>query len=61
MVPPFKEHALANELEPRSKGQSIVLEHGLEFGLGDIFGGLDFVWVVVEVDVGLDEEDVIDC
>lgn len=57
--PPFKEHALADKLEPGGKLEGVVLEHGLEVGFGDVFGGLDFVGVDIEVDVGLDEEDVI--
>jgi hypothetical protein len=58
--PPLEEHALANELEPWREQERIVLEHGFELVLGDVFGGLDFVGVLFEIDIGLDEEDIID-
>lgn len=58
-VPPLEEHALANELEPWGEEERVVFEHDLEVLLGDVFGGLDFVGVHVEVNVGLDEEDVV--
>lgn len=58
-APPLKEHALANKLEPRREQQRVVLEHGFELVFGDVLGGLYFVGVLFEIDVGLDEEDVI--
>lgn len=58
--PPLKQHALANELEPRREQQRVVLEHGFELVFGDVLGGLYFVGVFFEIDVGLDKEDVID-
>ncbi len=61
MLPPLEKHGLADELEPRGKLQRGILKHLLELISGHVLGGLDFVLVDVEVDVGLDEEDVIDC
>lgn len=60
VVPPLKEHALTDELEPRRKGQRLVLEHGLELRFGNVFGVANFVGTGLEVDVCLDEEDIID-
>ena len=60
VFPPLEESALADELEPGGESEGIVFEHGLELRLGDVFGGLDFVGVGVEVNVGLDEEDIVD-
>ena len=61
MLPPLEEHGLADELEPRGKLQRGILKHLLELISRHVLGSLDFVLVDVEIDVGLDEEDVIDC
>ena len=60
MFPPLKKHALADELEPWGECEGVVLEHGLEVLFRDVFGVADFVWVGVDVNVGLDEQDVVD-
>jgi hypothetical protein len=60
MLPPLKEHRLANQLEPRSELQRIIGEHGLELAFRDVFGVLDLVGTGLEVNVGFDEEDVVD-
>ena len=60
MLPPLEKHGLADELEPRGELQRRILKHLLELIGRHVLGGLDFVLVDVEVDVGLDEEDVID-
>lgn len=60
MLPPFEEHRLANELEPRRELQSVVLEHRLQFLLRDVGSLLDLIGIDLEVDIGLDEENVID-
>lgn len=57
--PPLKEHALANELEPRRKKKRVVLEHCFEVVFSNVFGRLYFVGVLVEIDVGLDEKNVV--
>jgi len=57
--PPLKEHALTDELEPRREQERVVLEHGFELVFGDVLGGLDFIGVLFEINVGLDEKDVI--
>lgn len=61
VVPPFVKHALADQFEPRCKLQRLVLKHGLEIVLGDIARVAHFIGVDVQVDIGLDEEDVINC
>lgn len=60
VVPPLKEHALADKLEPRREGQRLVLKHGLELGFGNVFGVANFVGAGLEVDVCLDEENIVD-
>lgn len=57
--PPLKEHALANELEPRREEKRVVLEHCFEVIFSNVFGGLYFVGVLFEIDVGLDEKNVV--
>jgi len=59
VLPPFKQHTLTDELEPRREGELVVFEHGLEFVFGDVLCRLHFVWIFVEVDVCLDEEDIV--
>jgi hypothetical protein len=58
--PPLEEHALADELEPRREQERIVLEHCFELVFGNVFGGLYFVGVLLKINIGLDEENVID-
>lgn len=60
VLPPLKEHALTDKLEPGSESERVVLEHSLEIGIGNIFCSLDFVGVLVHIDIGLDEENVVD-
>jgi hypothetical protein len=59
MAPPFEQHSVANQFEPRGEFESGVGEHALEFFGGDVFGILDFVGVGCDIDIGLDEEDVV--
>jgi hypothetical protein len=59
--PPLKQHRVANELEPRGEFQAGVVELLLEDIGRNVLRGLDLVGVRVEIDVGLDEEDVVDC
>lgn len=58
-LPPLEQRALANEFEPRRESQRVVFEHILQLILGHVLRRLDFIWVLVDIDVGLDEEDVI--
>lgn len=60
MVPPFVKHALANELEPRRELEGGVFEHGLEVLLANVTRVTRFVGVDVQINVGLDKQDVID-
>lgn len=59
MAPPFKEHCLANQPEPRCELERLILEHGLQFVLSDKAAVTDLVGVDVQVDISLDEEDVV--
>lgn len=60
MAPPFEEHRLADQLKPRCKLERLILEHGLQLVLSDESAVAYFVRIDVEVDIGLDEEDVVD-
>lgn len=60
MRPPLEEHRVANELEPGREFEARVLEHLLQLLRRDVLCGLHLVLVGVDVDVGLDEEDVVD-
>lgn len=59
VIPPLKQHALANELEPRRELVRLVLEHCLQLVCRDVLRVAHLVRVDVQVNVGLDEEDVI--
>jgi hypothetical protein len=59
VAPPLEEHCLADQFEPRCELERLVLEHGLQLVLGNERAVTDFVGVDVEVDIGLDEEDVV--
>jgi hypothetical protein len=59
MLPPLEQQGVADELEPRSKLEGRVVEHRLESVRTNIPCVADLVRVWVEVDVGLDEEDVV--
>lgn len=58
--PPVKEERVADELEPGGELEAGVLKELLEAVGADVLGSLDLVGARVEVDVGLDEEDVVD-
>lgn len=60
MCPPLKEHRLADELEPGSELEARVLEHLLQAVGRDVLGRLNLVRIRRQVDIGLDEEDVVD-
>lgn len=59
MRPPLKEQGVADELEPRCKKQACVVEHGLELVGGDVLDVTSLIDVWLEVDIGLDEEDIV--
>lgn len=61
MLPPLKEHRLADELEPRRERQVGVSKLLLQLLRRYVCGRLDFILVDIEVDIRLDEEDVVDC
>lgn len=60
MIPPLKEQGVADQLEPRRESQAGVLEHGLELVGSNVLHIPDLVEVRLQIDVGLDEEDVVD-
>jgi hypothetical protein len=59
VLPPLEEHRVADELEPGGELETGVLEQLLQVVGGDVLCGLDLVGADVEVDVGLDEQDVV--
>lgn len=60
MLPPFEQHRVTNQLEPRSKLQTLILEHLFQVRWGNVSCVLGLVRVDVDVDTGLDEQDIID-
>ena len=61
MFPPLEEHSVADKLEPRGEPERGVMEQLLQSICSNVFSVLDFVRVRLEVDIGFDEENVIDC
>ena len=61
MAPPLEQHRVADELEPRRELQARLLEHLLQLVGRHVSRIADFVEVHVEIDIGLDEEDIVDC
>lgn len=59
MAPPFKQHCLADELEPGSELVGLFQQR-LEFVGSHPFVVADFVGVDVEIHVGANEENVVD-
>ena len=51
---------MANQLEPWRELERGVFKKFIEVIRRDVFCVLDFVGVDVQIDVGLDEEDVVD-
>lgn len=61
VAPPFEEHGFADQLEPRCELERLVLKHGLQLFLSNEAGVTSFVGVDVKIDIGLYEEDVVNC
>jgi hypothetical protein len=61
VLPPLEEHRVTDELEPRSENQARIIELLLETFGSNVLGISDLVLVDVKVDVGLDEENVVNC
>ena len=59
VLPPVKQHRVADELEPGRELESGIVEQRLELVGRDVFSILNLVLVDCETDVGLDEEDII--
>ena len=60
MAPPLKQHGVADQLEPWGEFQTGLLEHALQFISRNVGGVANLVRAGVEVNIGLDEEDVVD-
>jgi hypothetical protein len=60
VLPPFKKQRIADELEPRCKLQGRVVEHRLQSVGVDVARVAHFIEVRLQIDVGLDKEDVVD-
>lgn len=60
VLPPLKQHRVADELEPGGELEGRVLELLLQLLRADILGRLNFIDVGVEVNVGFDKQDIID-
>lgn len=60
VLPPLKEHRVADELKPRGELEVGLLKQFLELLGCDILCVLNLVGAGVEVDVGLDEKNVVD-
>lgn len=61
MRPPLKEHRVADQLEPGREFEAWVFEFLFQVVRSDILCGLYLVLVRVQINVGLDKEDVVDC
>ena len=60
LIPPLEQHRVANQLEPWSKLEAVVLEHGLEVVLRHILCVLHLIRIGFVIDVGFDDEYIID-
>jgi len=60
VVPPLEQHALANELEPGCELVRLIPEHILELACGNVLRIAHLVRVDLEIDIGLNEQDVVD-
>jgi hypothetical protein len=61
VLPPLEEQRVADEFEPGRKLERGVIEHGLQSVSSNVFGIADFVQIGLEINVGFDEENVVNC
>lgn len=61
LAPPLEQHRIADEFEPRREDKPGLLEHLLQFLPGNVFRIAHFVGVDIEINIGLDKKDIIDC
>ena len=59
VLPPLKQHGVTDELEPRSEDKLGVVKHGLELVSGDVAGITDLIDIWRKIDIGLDEQNVV--
>ena len=60
VIPPFEQHGVTDQLEPRGKLQRIVLEHRPQLFLGYKFRIPYFVRIWRVLRIGLDDKNVVD-
>jgi hypothetical protein len=61
MFPPLKQQRFADEFEPRRKFQGWVVEHRFQTIGGNVSSISSFVQVGLQINIGLDEEDIVNC
>ena len=59
MLPPLKEHGLADQLEPGRELQTLILEHPLQLRLRHVACIFHFIRIGRVFNIGLNEQDVI--
>jgi hypothetical protein len=59
MAPPLEEHRVTDKFEPRCEFEIGLSEHLLEFVGGNVFSIANLVRVGIDIDIGLDEENVV--
>lgn len=60
LAPPFEQHRVANELEPRREDEFRLLEHLLQFVRRHVPRIAHFVRVNVQINIGLDKKNIVD-
>jgi hypothetical protein len=60
VLPPFKQQRMADEFEPRGKLEGSIVEHQLQSIGSHVSSIADFVQIRLKINVGFDEENIID-
>ncbi len=61
MRPPLEKHGVADQLEPWRENDFVVVEHGFELIGSNVSNVADFIRGWLKINVGLDEEDIVNC